>query len=328
MKNNYLIVLLLILFCSCQSEKYPIETSQINWEKGDQIKLKLILSQARSVNDKVEEEYYIKNHFELKVLEVNDSSLVLNFDEENPMLVNIAAKFNSVISDQFTHQKIERKIVIDKASKEFNCMNAEEYSEILQQTYEELKASNDLIPDSSKSAFLDEIQTQLNGFDANSSEVLDLLLMRYRYSFKIDEPTETRDSSANPFNLDKFPGAQILSYSTNGNREDDLNLHVETSYDFEAYKKLFLGTVSGLTNLTSGLMPDDEAAENDIGGMMNQMMAQLMAQIDFDASNEVVITVNKYKKWPTEILALNNLSIKQGGKIEKVSGSALIEIDQ
>ena len=327
MKNTYLIVLLLILFCNCQSEKYPIESSQINWEKGDQIKLKLILSQAKSVNDKVEEEYFIKNHFELKVLEVNDSSLVLNFDEENPMLVNIAAKFNSVIFDQFTHQKIERKIVIDKVSKEFNCMNAEEYSEIMKQTYEELKASNDLIPDSLQASYKEELQKQFdNQKSANNLEVLELLLARYRYGFKVNETTDTIDSTANPFNMENFPGGKIRSYVTEGNKATDFNLHVETTYDFDAYKKLLWGYTPNMTNMMRGLMPNDAANKDDANNIMNQMFAQLMAQIDFDASNEVVIIQNIHKKWPSEILALLDLSIKQTGKIEKITGSALIEI--
>ncbi len=329
MKNILVISLIISLFYNCQSQNYPVTSSEISWEKGDQVQLNLVLSQAKTVNGIEDEKYFIKRSFEIEVLEENDSSFVLNFEEENPMLVNISAKFSSINPDKSSYQRFARKLVINKDSKEFNCINSEEYAEIIQKSYEELKMSLDLIPDSQKTEFLDELEGQNKNYkSADESEVLDLVLARYRHDFKVDDPTVKIDSSANPFNLQRFPGGKVTTYAIKGESSRNYNLHVNTSYDFESYKGMLSNLTSGLSNAMSGLMPGDEAAENDIGGMMNQMMSQLMAQIDFDASNEIVITQSNHKKWPTEIMALNAISIKQAGKTEKVNGSALIEINQ
>lgn len=315
-------ILLTLISCNNQTVNY----SQLNWKVNDQRELTVLVKTNQIGKDtKVDSSFY-KQSIQIKVISDSDSILQLEYVEENPVYIHFRNIFSDDVLSKLPNSKITRLYSVEKKIVSTEVEDSGEFiRKIDESKYEIEKLSKSLQYQEKVKVNKQLSQLKFSDETANSPDVLSLLLKQYKYEFLKDSIVKTSDSLANPFDMQQFPGGTVLSYISNREKRNYVDLHLDTRFDFEAYKNGLSAFTSNLGETLFGFMPK-EATENADFSFLEMMYAQLISKIQFDAYDEVIITQRCNKRWPEEIYCTKQIKITNAGKIEGLKISTLIQV--
>lgn len=324
MKNtSFLILLFLISIRSSFSQEI---TQKVNWKKGESKQITIQLNGKEIKNGTTTMDTTLTSRSEIFITENTDSCYLVKFKTGN-QLVNLGCTYYPGLMQEFSkNRNFNIDIKINKDSMVSEIMNKGEYDNTLSNTRDKIiEILKIKAPDKVDLAAiqLDKLLISLKQ-KSEALETIDFILDSYKIKYSFADTLVTTDSKANPFKLQNFNGAKVITYVQKKKDSDTFNIVVKKNYDFDAYKNLMLGLSNQAMGTMEKMIPSnsDSTANGQIAGMFNI----LFNSFKFGATEAVIITRKLNSNWPIKILKKKDLDVTTANQKSAGLISMLIEI--
>lgn len=317
LKKVTLLCLLLIISNLAYNQ---ILTHQITWEKGESKKMSLKLRGKEINNGEVAKDTTIISESVLAIQDVTDTDYYVGISSENPLIVLGTYYYKDLLNELTVNQHFESNFSVNKDSLKAVNLNEKEYQKSLLDARNEILAIlGKNVPDKMDliEPQIEELYSGLNEMNV-ASHIINIILKSYKIEYKEGDTLITKDLDANPFNLQKFNGAELKTYMANKNRKS-YDIVSEQSFNFEEYKNLIEELANTATDQLGGLIKTED--ENNPMDALFKMLATQMKSIKFEASGVITTSWTTNSRWPTRILNVSDMQMtmnnnKVGGLIE------------
>ncbi|MGM0620210.1 MAG: hypothetical protein ACQETJ_04120 [Bacteroidota bacterium] len=307
MKKHYLFLILLLTIYStgfCQQF-----AQEMDWKEGETKQISIQLSGKEIKNGKSVKDTTLTSESEIIISSVTDSSYFIKFKTENQLVNSGSNYYKNLLNELSDNQSFEIDIKIKKDSLTPEIINSKEYEANLNKSRVEiLNILKNKTPEKLHEATvqLNELSSSLES-KSEALHIIDLLLYSYKIQYSFTDTLFAMDTSANPFKLQNFNGAEVKTYVTKASDSKNYNIVEEKSFDFKAYKDLLAGASNQVSGTIDKMVADTSATQ--ITDQMNGMFSALLNSIDFGASEKLTVTRKLDSGWPVKLLRKTDLKI-------------------